>query len=110
MRGVEIAAVQLLAAAVGIAAISGLIGFAVVHFEHWGGSAAGFGWGMAIGGAVVGFAAGGSGSPTENLVRGRMGFFATYWGESSPLPQSPLQLALGGLFAFAGGLALLILA
>jgi hypothetical protein len=58
---------------------------------------------------VVGLAAGGSGSPSENLAHGRLGAFGTYWGESAPLPQSPLQLALGGVLTFAAGLGLLIL-
>ncbi len=109
MRGIVTAVEQVLAATVGLAAIGGVIGFVVVHFAGWGGAAEGFGWGMIAVGTIVGFAAGGSGSPSENLARGRMGAFGTYWGQSSPLPQSPLQLALGGLFAFAGGIALLIL-
>jgi hypothetical protein len=100
---------QILAVAVGLAVIGGLVGLLVTHFAGWGGALDGFGWGMIIAGAIFGFAAGGSGSPSENLVRGRAGMFGTYWGESSPLPQSPLQLALGGLLAFAGGVALLVL-
>jgi hypothetical protein len=109
MRGVVSAMKQVLGAAVAVAAIGGLIGFLVVHFGGWGGVATGFGWGMILGGGVVGLAAGGSGSPTENLAHGRIGAFATYWGQSQALPQSPLALALGGLLAFLGGLALLIL-
>jgi hypothetical protein len=110
MRHAGIVLLQLAAATVGLAAIGGLIGFLVVHFTGWGGGAGeGFGWGMIVCGVLVGFAAGGSGSPTDNMYRGRVGAFGTYWGQSSALPQSPLQLALGGLFAFAGGIALLIL-
>lgn len=111
MRGALTIVLQILGAAVGLAAIGGLIGFLIVHFAGWGGggAATGFGWGMIIAGAVVGLAASGSGSPSENLARGRTGAFGTYWGQSSPLPQSPLQLALGGLLAFGGGVAVLIL-
>jgi hypothetical protein len=109
MRGAGIVTLRILAATVGLAAISGLIGFLVVHFAGWGDAPTGFGWGMVIGGAVVGFAAGGSGSPGENLVRGRSGAFGTYWGESAPLPQSPLELAIGGALTFAGGVALIVL-
>ena|SRR5438876_6084478 len=109
MRGVGVVVLQILGAAVGLAVISGLIGFLIVHFAGWGDAATGFGWGMVIGGAIVGFAAGGSGSPSENLVRGRSGAFGTYWGESAPLPQSPLQLALGAVLTFAAGVGVLIL-
>jgi hypothetical protein len=111
VRGALTILLQLVAATLGLAAIGGLLGFLVVHFTGWGGGGAaeGFGWGMIICGAVVGFAAGGSGSPSENLARGRSGAFGTYWGQSAPLPQSPLQLALGGLFAFGAGVAVLIL-
>jgi hypothetical protein len=42
-------------------------------------------------------------------VRGRSGAFGTYWGQSAPLPQTPLQLALGAVLTFAGGVGLLIL-
>jgi hypothetical protein len=109
MRGAVTVLLQILAATIGLAAIGGVIGFLIVHFAGWGGAATGFGWGMIICGTIVGFAAGGSGSPSENLYRGRVGAFGTYWGESSPLPQSPLQLALGGLLAFGCGSAVLIL-
>ena len=109
MRGAVTVLLQILEAAVALAAIGGLIGFLVVHFDGWGGAANGFGWGMIVAGALVGFAAGGSGSPSENLARGRSGAFGTYWGQSAALPQSSLQVALGGLLAFAGGVALLIL-
>jgi hypothetical protein len=109
MRRVASAVSQIVVAAVVLAAIGGLIGLLVVHFADWGSAVTGFGWGMIIGGAVVSFAAGNSGSPSENLVRGRAGAFGTWWGQSAALPQSPLGLALGGLLAFAGGLGLLIL-
>jgi hypothetical protein len=109
VRGVGIGTLQILAAAVGLAVVGAVIGFLVVHFAHLGGAATGFGWGMVIAGALVGFAAAGSGSPTENVYRGKVGAFGTYWGQSQPLPQSPLQLALGGVLTFAGGIGLLIL-
>ena len=103
------AVLQILGAAVGVAVIGGLIGLLVGHFVGSGDAANGFGWGMVIAGALAGFAVGGSGSPTENIYRGKVGAFGTYWGESAPLPQSPLQLALGGVLAFAAGVGLLIL-
>jgi hypothetical protein len=100
---------QILAAAVGLAVIGGLIGLLVGHFVGSGDAANGLGWGMVGIGAVVGFAAGGSGSPTENAYLGKVGAFGTYWGESAPLPQSPLQVALGGCLTFAAGVGVLIL-
>ena len=108
MRGAGIVVVQILAATVGVALISGLVGFLIVHFGGWGDAVTGFGWGMVIGGGLVGFAVGGSGSPSDNLVRGRAGAFATYWGESAPLPQSPAQFLIAGVLTFAGGVLLLI--
>lgn len=92
-----------------IAALGALVGFLVTHFAGWTGAVQGAGWGMVVGGALVGFAAGGSGSPSEMLVGGVRGAFGTYWSQSSALPQSPLELAFGGVFVFAGGLALLVL-
>lgn len=109
MRGVGIGVLQVLGAAVGLAVISGLIGLLVGHFVGSGDALNGFAWGMVIGGALVGLAVGGSGSPTDNIYRGKVGAFGTYWGQSSPLPQSPLQLALGGVLAFVAGVGLLIL-
>ena len=108
MRGGGLVVLQVLAATVGLVVISGLIGFLIVHFATSGDATTGFGWGMIIGGALVGFAAAGSGSPSENLVRGRSGFFGTYWGESAALPQTPLQFVLAGVFTFAMGVLLLI--
>ena len=109
IRGVAIGVLQILGAAVGLAVIGGLLGLLVGHFVGSGDALNGFGWGMVISGALVGLAVGGSGSPAENLTRGRMGAFGTYWGESAPLPQSPLQLALGGVLTFAAGIGVLIL-
>ena len=108
MRGAEVAVLQILGAAVAVAVIFGLIGLVVSHFVGSGGALNGLGWGMVIGGAIVGFAAGGSGSPSENTYRGRVGAFGTYWGQSAPLPQSPLELALGGCLAFSAGIGVLI--
>ena len=41
-----------------------------------------------VGGGLTAFAVAVSGSPSEDLVRGRSGAFGTYWGESAPLPQA----------------------
>ncbi len=109
MRGALTILLQILGAAAGLAAIGALVGFLVGHFAGWGNAANGVGWGIIIAGSLVGLAAGGSGSPSENLARARTGAFGTYWGQSSPLRQSPLQLALGALLAFGLGVAVLIL-
>jgi hypothetical protein len=109
MRGFFLGVSQTIAAGFALAVISGLIGLLVVHFAGWGGVAKGVGYGMVVGGAVVGFVTGGSGSPTENLFRGKVGAFGTYWGQSNALPQSPLQVALGSLLTFAAGIALVVL-
>ena len=110
MHAVVIGAERLALAAAAIAGLSALVGFVVVQFFVSGTTLQGVGWGICIGGSVVTLAAGGSGSPSDNLVRGRMGAFGTYWGESSPLPQSPIELALGGVLALAAGIALFVLA
>lgn len=110
MHRVVAALQRLVGATVIVAGLGALVGFLVTHFAGWTGGVQGVGWGMLAAGALVGLLAGGSGSPSDNLVRGRMGAFGTYWGESSPLPQSPLELALGGLLAFVAGIALLALA
>ena len=57
MRGAGVITLQVLAFAVGLAVICGLIGFLVVHFADSGDAATGFGWGMLLGGAIVGYAA-----------------------------------------------------
>ena len=101
---------ELLVATVGLAALGALGGFLAAHFGGWTGAAQGVGWGMTVGGGMVGLVAGGSGSPSENLLGGKAGVFGTFWSESAPLPQSPLSFALAGLFVFAGGLAVLVLA
>ena len=109
MRGAGPVTLQIVGSALLVAVVGGLIGLLIGHFVGSGNALNGFAWGMVIGGAVVGLAVGGSGSPTDNIYRGKVGAFATYWGESSPLPQSPLQLALGAILTFAVGVGLLIL-
>jgi hypothetical protein len=109
MRGAGVAGLQILGAAVAVAVVSGLIGLIISFFVGSGGALNGFAWGMVAGGALVGLLAGGSGSPSENLARGRTGAFGTYWSQSAALPESPLQLALGAVLAFAAGVAVLIL-
>lgn len=112
MRGVVVALVQIFGAAVAIAVIGGLIGLVVVHFAHWGGASEGFGWGMVVAG-VLAASVGNSGSPSQNRYRGRLyprglsGFNALT--RSVPMPQSPLQVALGGLLSFAGGIGVFFL-
>ena len=109
MRGAGVITLQILAATVVLTVICGLIGFLVVQFAGWGDAATGFGWGMIIGGGIVGFAVGKSGSPSKNLVRGRTGQMVTYWGQSAPLPQSPLQVGIAGCLTFAFGVVLIVL-
>ena len=109
MRGAGVIALQIPAASVVLTVICGLIGFLAAHFTGWGDAATGFGWEMIIGGGVVGFAVGSSGSPSENLVRGRAGQMGTYWGQSAALPQSPLQFGIAGCLAFAFGIVLIVL-
>ena len=110
MSGVDVAVRQLVTATVGLGALFAVVGFVVCHFAGWAGGVKGAGWGMVAGGVLVGLATGGSGSPSGMMVGARRGAFGTYWSQSSVLPQSPLYLALGSLFVFACGLALLVLA
>ena len=109
MRGAFVVLLQILVVGVGIAAIGGLIGFTVIHFAHWGGASTGFGWGMIVAGGLAAFLGGSSGSPSENLARGRTGSFFTYWGQSAAQPMTPLQIVIGGFLAFAGGIAMFFL-
>jgi hypothetical protein len=95
---------------VGLAAVCALIGFLIGHFAGDASVAHSVGWGMCIGGALTGFAAGQSGSTSRMAVEGRTGFFATFWGSNSPLSQSPLWLVLASLLVFAGGIALFVVA
>ena len=111
MRGATTVTVQILAAAAALAALGGLIGLLVVEFATSKSAATGLGWGMVAAGAVAGFAVGNSGSPSENRYRGRFinAGVGAYWGPSAALPQSPLQIALGGILAFGAGVAVLLL-
>ena len=70
MRGAGVITLQVLAFAVGLAVICGLIGFLVVHFAGSGDAATGFGWGMLLGGAIVGYAAAAA-APGVHPGRGR---------------------------------------
>ena len=65
MRGAGVITLQVLAFAVGLAVFCGLIGFLVVHFAGSGDAATGFGWGMLLGGAIVGYAAAASSGLAE---------------------------------------------
>ena len=94
---------------VGIAALGALLGFLIAHFGFSGSAVEGAGWGMCIVGALGTFVVGSSGSPSDNLVRGRMGAFGTYWGQSAPLPQSPLWTLGSMLLVFAAGIGVVIL-
>ena len=110
MSGFADAVKRIATATLAVAALCALVGFLVGHFAAHSGAANGIGWGMAGGGALIALLTGGSGSPSDNLVHGRTGYFATYWSQSASLPQSPLEVALGSLLVFGGGLALLFLA
>jgi hypothetical protein len=108
MRGAGIALGQIIGAGLIVAALGAGIGLLVVELATSKSASTGIGWGMVIAGGIAGLIVGGSGSPSENLVRAR--FYGTqYWGASAPLPQSPLQIALGGLLAFGVGIAFLVL-
>ena len=115
MRGATTVLLQMLVAAVGLAAIGGLVGFLIAHFAHKGGAAAGVGWGIVVAGIAVAFFASSSDGLSESLA-GRAGggspnsfWFAWYYGDGSPLPQSAVQLVLGGLLALGAGVAMLFL-
>jgi hypothetical protein len=89
------------------AAIGGVIGLLIGAFASHTGS--GFGWGITGVGLAVTFFGGGSGSPSENLVRGRWGASGHYWGESAPQPMTQLDIVLGGALAMAIGFVVLYL-
>ena len=108
MRRAAVVALQTSALAVGLAAIFGLAGFLVVRFAGWGDAATGLGWGMIVGGGVVGYAAAESGSPSGNRVV-RRGSLGGYWSESTPLRQSPLRVVFAASLTFAAGIAVIIL-
>jgi hypothetical protein len=96
-------------AAVAIAALCALLGFLVAHLARLGGDAQGAGWGMCIGGALLGFAVGQSGSPSRMAVEGRGGFFGQFWGRNPALPHSPLSMLALAFLLFAGGIAVVVL-
>jgi hypothetical protein len=117
VRRAFVVLVQIVAVAIGIAAIGGLIGFLIVHFDHWGGASKGFSLGMIAGGVLVLVVAGSSGSP---------GQIARDWGESpdaylhtpslsagdfvpAQAPRNWLQIALGGAGAIAAGIGVIAL-
>lgn len=98
-----------------IAGASALIGFVVARAAGIGAAAQGIGWGMCIGGAVIAFLVGQSGSPTRMAREGRWinytpgGAAAHLWGRNPALPQSPLWAAAAGLLVLAGGIAVIAL-
>ena len=96
---------QIVAAAIGIAAIGGLIGFLIVHSAHWGGASKGFSVGMIGGGVLVLAVAGGSGSPSQLKVP------TASWENFIPAaaPRNWLQIALGGVAAIAAGIGVIAL-
>jgi len=103
--------------AVVVAAVSALGGFLVAHFGSLGGAAQGVGWGMCIGGALVAFAVGQSGSPSRMGIGGRWinyshaagGAAPQLWGRNPALPQSPLWLVFSAGLVFAAGIAIVVL-
>ena len=95
--------------AIVMAAVFALVGFLVAHFGSFGGAAQGAGWGMCVGGALIGLVVGQSGSPTTMAREGRWGPFGQYWGQNPALPQSPLWMLVSALIVFAGGIALIVL-
>lgn len=109
MRSLALGLRLVLITAVAIAALSALVGFLVSHFGRFGDASSGIGWGMCLGGALIGLTVGRSGSPSRMAAEGRWSAFGHYWGESSSLPESPLWVLSGALLVFAGGIALIIL-
>lgn len=94
---------------VALAALFALVGFLVAHFAGTGTAAHGIGWGMAIGGAVTGLAAGQSGSPSRMAMEGRWGAFGHFWGSNPALPESPLWLLAASFLVIAAGIAIVVL-
>jgi hypothetical protein len=87
-------------AAVAIALIGGLIGGLIAQFATSHGFVTGIPYGIILAGLLVAFLTAQTGS------RSRMASQARWF---SPPPQAGYQFVLGGLLAFGGGLALLIL-
>ncbi|HVS85760.1 MAG TPA: hypothetical protein VHD91_09015 [Gaiellaceae bacterium] len=92
-----------------LAAVGALGGFLVAHFTGWGPGVNGVGWGMTLAGSLAVLVVGGSGSPSDNLLRGRMGAFGTYWGQSAAQPQSPLWSLGSAVLVCAAGIAVVVL-
>ena len=109
MRRVGVVLLQIAVATVALSVLGGIVGALIGHFVMHRSAALGAGWGIIIVGALTTLTAGGSGSPGENLVQGRSGLFSTYWGQSSPLPQSPYQVVLGGCLTVVVGIGFLYL-
>lgn len=95
--------------AVAVAAVSALAGFLIAHFGGYGTSAAGAGWGMCVGGALMVLVTGQSGSPTEMAAGGRWGSFGQYWSRNPALPQSPLWTIASAILVCAAGIAVIVL-
>jgi hypothetical protein len=93
-----------------LAAFFALAGFLVARFTGTGTAAHGIGWGMAIGGALTGLAAGQSGSPSRMAMEGRLGAFGHFWGSNPALPESPLWLLAVSSLVIAAGIAIVVLA
>lgn len=98
-----------LVVSVAVAALAALAGFLVAHFTGAAGAAHGAGWGMAIGGALVGLVVGQSGSPSRTSVEGRWGPFGQFWGGNAALPDSPLWLLVVAVLVVALGIAVVVL-
>jgi hypothetical protein len=108
MRGAGVITLQVLAFAVGLAVICGLIGFLVVHFAGSGDAATGFGWGMLLGGAIVGYAAAAA-APGVHPGRGRRVLGDRYLGQTIAVPESSLQQVFAASLTFAASIALIVL-
>jgi hypothetical protein len=91
------------------AALSAFVGFLVARFAGLGRAAQGAGWGMCLGGALIGLVTAQSGSPSRMAMEGRLGAFGQFWGQNSALPQSPLWFLGSSLLVFAGGIAVIVL-
>jgi hypothetical protein len=94
------------------AALFGLIGYLVAHFGGLGDAASGVGYGMCIGGALLGLLVGQSGSPTRMTMEGRSGApgaAAQFWVRNPSLPQSPLWLVASAALVIGAGIAVIVL-
>lgn len=109
MHGFGAAARLLILVTIALAGLCALVGFLVAHFAAAGTAAHGIGYGMAIGGAVTGFAVGQSGSPSRMAMEGRWGAFGQLWGGNPALPESPLWILAVALLVCAGGIAVVVL-